>query len=91
MHDVICEREPEKAVITLGIGPDFVILRSRDAIINFPKIIASLKKKMPQAGADGGGHEVVGTVKFVSGMHDEVLTFLKKALGKADTKYTTTE
>ena len=88
VHDTICTREPEKAVITLGVGPDFVILRSRDAIINFPKIIGNLKKKIPQAGADGGGHEVVGTVKFVSGMHKEVLDFLKEALGKADTTFT---
>ncbi len=87
VHDTICTREPEKAVITLGVGPDFVILRSRDAIINFPKIIGNLKKKIPQAGADGGGHEVVGTVKFVSGMHTEVLDYLKKALGKAKTKF----
>ncbi|HUU79154.1 MAG TPA: OB-fold nucleic acid binding domain-containing protein [candidate division Zixibacteria bacterium] len=85
VHDKICQQNPEKAVITLGLGPDFVVLRSKGAIINFPKIITNLKKKMPQAGADGGGHEVVGTVKFVEGMQLEVLDFLKKTFSKVET------
>ena len=82
VHDAVCDKYPENAVITLGLGPDFIVLRSRGVIINFPKIIDSLKKKLPQAGADGGGHEVVGSVKFIEGMQEEVLSFLKNAFSK---------
>ncbi|MFW9921967.1 MAG: OB-fold nucleic acid binding domain-containing protein [Candidatus Thorarchaeota archaeon] len=88
VHDTLCKENPNKAVITLGLGPDFVVLRSQGVLINFPKIITNLKKKLPQAGADGGGHEVVGTVKFIEGMQVEVLEFLKKAFSKADTEET---
>ncbi len=84
IHDLLCEEHPEKGVITLGLGPDFVVLRSRNVLINFPAIIKSLKKKLPQAGIDGGGHEVVGSLKFVEGMREEVITALKKALAKVE-------
>ncbi|MHA1879353.1 MAG: zinc finger domain-containing protein [Candidatus Heimdallarchaeota archaeon] len=82
IHDLLCEEHPERGVITLGLGPDFVVLRSRNVLINFPAIIKGLKKKLPQAGIDGGGHEVVGSLKFVEGMREEVITALKKALAK---------
>jgi RecJ-like exonuclease len=82
IHDGLCDENPDKGVITLGLGPDFVVLRSRNVIINFPKIIKGLKKKIPSAGIDGGGHEVVGSLKFVEGMRSEVLTELKQALSK---------
>ncbi|MBD3192690.1 MAG: hypothetical protein GF308_18775 [Candidatus Heimdallarchaeota archaeon] len=82
IHDKICEENPEKPVITLGIGPDFVVLRSKGILINFPKIIKAIKKKLPGAGAEGGGHEVVGSVKFVEGMRDKFLAALKKELEK---------
>ncbi|NHJ85478.1 MAG: S1 RNA-binding domain-containing protein [Asgard group archaeon] len=82
VHDTLCLKYPDKGIVTLGIGPDFVVLRSKGVLINFPKIIKDLKKKIPQAGADGGGHEVVGSVKFIEGMQKEVLEFLRKELEK---------
>ncbi|MBN1329513.1 MAG: hypothetical protein JXA54_08580 [Candidatus Heimdallarchaeota archaeon] len=84
IHDILCEKYPQKGIITLGLGPDFVVLRSRGVVINFPGIIKSLKKKLPFAGIDGGGHEVVGSLKFVEGMQQEVLVQLKKLLIKVE-------
>jgi RecJ-like exonuclease len=84
IHDEMTDKNPDKGVVTLGVGPDFIVLRSKGVLMNFPKIIGNLKKKLPEAGADGGGHEVVGSVKFVEGMREEVLDFLKKSIGKAE-------
>ncbi|MHA1221138.1 MAG: phosphoesterase, partial [Candidatus Heimdallarchaeota archaeon] len=88
IHDLLCEKYLDKGVITLGIGPDFVVLRSRGVLINFPGIIKTLKKKLPSAGIDGGGHEVVGSLKYVEGMRQEVLKELKKQLMKVEVNRT---
>ena len=57
IHDNLCTKNPDKGVITLGLGPDFIVLRSKGVIINFPRIIRNLKKKLPGAGIDGGQPE----------------------------------
>ena len=44
------------------------------AINGFTKI----QQELPQAGADGGGHEVAGSLKFVEGLRDEVLELFIK-------------
>ncbi|NHJ47167.1 MAG: phosphoesterase [Asgard group archaeon] len=84
IHDILVKKNPDKGVITLGLGPDFIVLRSKGVLINFPKIIKSLKKKLPNAGIDGGGHEVVGSLKFIEGMNEEVVQALIKALSKLE-------
>ncbi|NHK32879.1 MAG: phosphoesterase [Asgard group archaeon] len=91
IHDNLCTKNPDKGVITLGLGPDFIVLRSKGVIINFPGIIKNLKKKLPGAGIDGGGHEVVGSLKFVEGMRDDVISELIKALSKVEIGYTSEE
>ncbi len=91
LHDFLCEKHPERGVVTLGIGPDFVVLRSRGVTINFPSIIKGLKKKLPAAGIEGGGHEVVGSLKFVEGMRQEVLSSLKNSLSKVEVNRTESE
>ncbi|MFX0113944.1 MAG: OB-fold nucleic acid binding domain-containing protein [Candidatus Hodarchaeota archaeon] len=80
IHDRICEKDPEGAIITLGIGPDFIILRSRNAVINFPEAVQECGSRLPEAGVEGGGHEVVGTLKFVSGLREQVIDALKEIL-----------
>ena len=81
VHDNLCIKFPTKGIITLGIGPDFIVLRSRRVIINFPNMIKELQKKLPSAGIEGGGHEVVGSIKFIEGMQKEVIMELKNSLG----------
>ncbi len=36
-------------------------------------VITKIQEEIPQAGADGGGHEVAGSLKFVEGLQEEVL------------------
>lgn len=80
IHDKLREEHPEKILITLGIGPDFVILRSNNAVINFPAAVKECHNKLPTAGVEGGGHEVVGTLKFVAGLREQVIDTLKETL-----------
>ena len=40
---------------------------------NLNNVITKIQEEIPQAGADGGGHEVAGSLKFVEGLQEEVL------------------
>ncbi|NHJ39428.1 MAG: phosphoesterase [Asgard group archaeon] len=91
IHDNLCLKNPDKGVITLGLGPDFVVLRSKGVLINFPMIIKNIKKKLPSAGIDGGGHEVVGSLKFIEGMYEEVISGLIKILSKVEVESSSSE
>ena len=46
--------------------------------MNIPKIVRELHEEMKGAGVSGGGHLVVGSIKFVEGMRTEVLSGLLK-------------
>jgi RecJ-like exonuclease len=60
-------------VVTIGFGPDFAVLRSRGVMMNIPKMVRELRDEIPGGGISGGGHLVVGSIKFVEGMRNEVL------------------
>ena len=64
--------------MTLANGPDFAVLRATEVIknefeFNLNDVITKIQEEIPQAGADGGGHEVAGSLKFVEGLEEEVL------------------
>ncbi|NLI61945.1 MAG: DHH family phosphoesterase [Methanosarcinaceae archaeon] len=74
IHDIMCtEKFPGKPVITLGVGPDFIVIRSKDVNMNIPQMVQELKSKYPGAGVSGGGHLIVGSIKFVEGARDLVV------------------
>ncbi|HJJ28523.1 MAG TPA: OB-fold nucleic acid binding domain-containing protein [Methanocorpusculum sp.] len=73
VHDVLCKTYPEEAIVTLGLGPDFAVIRSRGVFMNIPQMVRSMRDEMPGAGISGGGHLVVGSIKFVEGMRSEVI------------------
>ena len=54
-------------MITIGYGPDFAILRSDGVDLDIPQMIEEIKEEIPEAGVSGGGHLVVGSVKFIPG------------------------
>jgi len=54
-------------------------------------IIKNIKKKLPSAGIDGGGHEVVGSLKFIEGMYEEVISGLIKILSKVEVESSSSE
>ena len=81
IFDHFCNENPNKAVVTLGEGPDFIILRSRGLDINFPELVKKMQAAIPETGITGGGHEVVGSFKFYEGERTKVHDYFIKALG----------
>jgi RecJ-like exonuclease len=73
VHDRLCKQNAGAAVVTIGFGPDFAVLRSRGVMMNIPQMVRELRDEIPGGGISGGGHLVVGSIKFIEGMRDEVL------------------
>jgi len=84
VHDKLCHKYPDKAIVTLGYGPDFVVLRSRGVLMNIPQMVRELQEEIPEASINGGGHLVVGSIKFVGGLRTKVLAKLAEKIGRAE-------
>lgn len=67
-------------MVTIGYGPDFAVLRSRGVRMNIPQMVKELMEEIPNGGVSGGGHLVVGSIKFVGGMRKEVLAKLAEKI-----------
>ena len=80
VHDnMLKELGADKPIVTLGHGPDFGVFRATDAVneqygFNVNDIVAVIAGKVPQAGVDGGGHECAGSIKYIEGLGNEVLS-----------------
>ncbi len=83
IHDRKVE-ETGDPVITIGFGPDFAVLRSDGVRLDIPEMVAELKEEVPGGGVSGGGHLVVGSIKFVSGMREEVIDALVEKMADAE-------
>lgn len=87
VHDVLCKKNPEKPVVTLGFGPDFAVIRSKGVLMNIPQIVRELREEIKGAGVNGGGHLVVGSIKFVEGMRTEVLSRLAEKIASTEVEF----
>jgi RecJ-like exonuclease len=83
VHDRLCKARERSPIVTIGFGPDFAVLRSRGVLMNIPKMVRELHAEIPGGGISGGGHLVVGSIKFVEGMRDTVLEALINKIGGA--------
>ena len=77
--DVIKKLGEDKAIVTLGHGPDFGVFRATDSVneqygFNVNDIVSILAERIPSAGIDGGGHECAGSIKYIEGLGEEVLS-----------------
>ena len=70
-------------VITIGYGPDFAVLRSDGVRLDIPEMVAELKDET-NGGVSGGGHLVVGSIQFVSGMRGPVIDALIEKMAGAE-------
>ncbi len=86
IHDRLCAKYNGQPVVTIGYGPDFAVLRSRGIKMNIPQMVKELRNEIKGAGVSGGGHLVVGSIKFVEGMRKEVLAKLAEKIGTAGTQ-----
>ncbi|MUV88708.1 RecJ like exonuclease [Halapricum sp. CBA1109] len=83
VHDRKVE-ETGEPVITIGYGPDFAVLRSDGVRLDIPEMVAELREEHPGAGVSGGGHLVVGSIKFVRGKREAVLDALVEKMAEAE-------
>ena len=83
LHDRKVE-ETGDPVITIGYGPDFAVLRSDGVRLDIPSMVEELQDEMEGAGVSGGGHLVVGSIKFVSGMREPVVDALVEKMADAE-------
>ena len=80
VHDSVVQALGEdKPIITLGHGPDFGVIRATDAVnerfgFSVNNIVPKLAEMIPSAGIDGGGHECAGSIKYIEGLGEEVLS-----------------
>lgn len=78
IHDITSMENPQKTLITLGHMEDMIIIRASKPVLPVQKIISSLQEKYPNANVDGGGHEMAGTIRFVTAFKDELLEEIKQ-------------
>ncbi len=78
VHDRL--KEKYEKLVTIGYGPDFAVIRSEGVQLDIPKLVEELKREIVAA-VDGGGHLVVGSIKFVQGKRREVLARLAAKIG----------
>ena len=85
VHDRLCQQHAGQPVVTLWFGPDFVVLRSKGVLMNIPQMVRELRDEIAGAGVNGGGHLVVGSIKFVEGMRETVISRLSEKIGEFPT------
>ena len=83
LHDTRVQ-ETGDPVITIGYGPDFCVLRSDGVRLDIPNMVTELNAELPEAGVSGGGHLVVGSIKFVKGRRSAVIEALVEKMAGAE-------
>jgi RecJ-like exonuclease len=83
LHDTRVQ-ETGDPVITIGYGPDFCVLRSDGVRLDIPNMVTELNDELPEAGVSGGGHLVVGSIKFVKGRRSAVIETLIEKMAEAE-------
>jgi RecJ-like exonuclease len=71
-------------VITIGFGPDFAVAPEDGVRLDIPEMVAELKDEVEGGGVSGGGHLVVGSIKFVKGMREAVIDALVEKMAEAE-------
>jgi RecJ-like exonuclease len=82
-HDRLCKVHMGEPVVSIGVGPDFAVLRSRGVLMNIPRMVRELHDEIAGGGVSGGGHLVVGSIKFVEGMRTPVIEGLIQKISGA--------
>jgi RecJ-like exonuclease len=77
-------RATGEPVITIGYGPDFAVLRSDGVRLDIPQMVSELNEEVVGGGVSGGGHLVVGSIKFVEGRREDVIDALVEKMADAE-------
>ncbi len=79
VHDRL--KDEHKNLVTIGYGPDFSIIRSEGVEMDIPQLVSELQQEI-NAGVEGGGHLVVGSIKFIPAKRKDVLAKLASKIGE---------
>jgi RecJ-like exonuclease len=79
LHDRMKKKYPR--LVTIGYGPDFAVIRSEGVSLDIPGIVRELQNELENAGVEGGGHLVVGSIKFIPARRKDVLSRLAAKIG----------
>ena len=78
------ELHPEKKILVMGIGPNFVSFRatreltlSTGELFDVNGFVHDFREKYPHARVQGGGHAVAGTIRFLGAGKEEVFADLE--------------
>ncbi|MFO7967495.1 MAG: phosphoesterase, partial [Archaeoglobaceae archaeon] len=74
-------KDEHKNLVTIGYGPDFSIIRSEGVEMDIPRLVRELQQEI-NAGVEGGGHLVVGSIKFIPAKRKDVLARLASKIGE---------
>ena len=77
VHEITAAEFPNSPVLTLGYMSDMIIIRANKPVLPVGTILEKLKEKFPNANVDGGGHEMAGTIRFVTAHRDNLLEEIK--------------
>lgn len=80
IHDTVVTDKESFPVITLGYLSDMIIIRSNKPILPIDKIIERLRKDIPHAQIEGGGHECAGAIKFIPAHLHEIIQDIKNQI-----------
>jgi archaea-specific RecJ-like exonuclease len=80
IHDKVAEGKEKMPVLSIGYLSDMIIIRATKPVLPVQKIIENLKRELPEANVDGGGHEMAGTIKFVPAHLTTILEKIKEML-----------
>jgi archaea-specific RecJ-like exonuclease len=84
IHDHLVEEKKPNPVFTIGYFADGIIIRATHPIVPVPDLLEKLQTQMPEANVDGGGHEMAGSLKYLSAYGQNVKDFLKEEIRSAD-------
>jgi len=84
IHDTVIIDRESLPVVTLGYLSDMIIVRANKPVLPVDKIIERLRKDIPNAHIEGGGHECAGAIKFIPAHLHEIIQNIKNQAKELD-------
>jgi len=80
IHDTVVAGKENMPFITIGYLVDMIIVRATKPVLPVTDMIQNIKKDIPHAHVEGGGHECAGAMKFIPAHLSDILEDIKKQI-----------
>jgi RecJ-like exonuclease len=80
LHDSFVKDNPDKPVLTLGIADSFIMFRIEKFSLTITELTQKIMEKYPYSGLDGGGHELIGSIRFYPGYKEKIREELRSLI-----------